>query len=87
MQSGDDLVDVLVTAAGDAKTWRLTDLLGRSLGTIEQNSPTEFVLRPEGKAKETMAELNLKAFTSLDDVLAAIETHARGTCRRIEKSK
>ena len=77
-------MDILVSTADDGKSWALTDLLGRPLGRIEQNSPTEFVLHPEGKAVETMAVLNLKAFVSLDEALAGIETHTRGVCRRTD---
>lgn len=77
-------MDILVSTASDGKSWTLKDLLGRSLGRIEQNSPTEFVLHPAGKAVETMAVLNLKAFVSLDDALAGIETQTRGVCRRTD---
>jgi hypothetical protein len=75
-------MDMLLTPDGDGKTWRLTDLLGRPMGTIVEKSPAEFVLEPEGKARETMGTLSFQGSNSLDDVLARIEKHTRGVCRR-----
>ncbi|MDB5595893.1 MAG: hypothetical protein JWM36_2854 [Hyphomicrobiales bacterium] len=76
-------MDMLLTPESDGKTWRLTDLLGRSMGTIVQKSPGDFVLEPEGKAQETMNALPFHGYKSLDDVLARIEKHTRGVCRRV----
>ena len=73
---------MLLTPDSDGKTWRLTDLLGRSMGTIVETSPAKFVLEPEGKARETMGTLPFHGYNSLDDVLARIEKHTRGVCRR-----
>ena len=75
-------MDMLLTPDSEAKKWRLTDLLGRSLGTIVEKSPLEFVLELEGKARETMGTLSLQGSNSLDDVLARIEKHTRSVCRR-----
>lgn len=61
--------------------WLLTDLLGRSMGLIRANGET-FAVVPEGKAYETMKGMRCGPFGSLDEALAAIETHTRGVCRR-----
>jgi hypothetical protein len=75
-------MDMLISPDTDGKTWRLTDLLGRRMATIVEHSPSQFVLELEGKAKETMGTLSVRGQNSLDDILAAIEKHTRGVCRR-----
>lgn len=82
---GGNLVDILMTTAGGNR-WALTDLLGRSLGYIEQNSPTEFVLHPKGKAVETMSGMKHMNFGSLDTALAEIERQTRSVCRRTNQA-
>ena len=73
-------MDITVKAAGARDTWRLTNLLGRSMGTISR-SKDEFTIIPGGHALETMKTMNRGPFPSLDAALAEIEKHARGTCR------
>ena len=73
-------LDVIVTPT-DNDDWNLTDLLGRSMGRVEYVSGKDFMIRAAGHAIETMASINPGPYSSLDDALAAIETHTRGTCR------
>jgi hypothetical protein len=75
-------LDVMVTPATDSALWDLTDLLGRSMGHVAEVTAGQFRISPEGKAVETMAGINQGPYASLDDALAAIETHTRGVCRR-----
>ena len=49
-------MDVKVIAAKGNTVWQLTDLLGRSMGTIRENASHQFTIYPEGHAFETMAE-------------------------------
>ena len=75
-------LDVMVTPANDSALWELTDLLGRSMGHVSEVTTGQFRISPDGKALETMAGINQGPYSSLDDALAAIETHTRGVCRR-----
>ena len=75
-------MDVIVTPSNDARAWNLADLLGRSMGSIEETSAKEFVIQPDGHAVETMASIRRGPYASLDTALAAIEKHTRGVCRR-----
>jgi hypothetical protein len=72
-------VDGLVKAAGTV--WQLTDLLGRSMGSIVENASHQFTVYPEGHAVETMAGIHQGPHASLDAALAEIERHTRGVCR------
>ena len=73
-------MDITVTPEAGGKTWHLTDLLGRSMGLIEQDAPRVFIIRPANRAIQTMHSL-VRIHPSLDDALRAIETHTRGLCR------
>jgi hypothetical protein len=76
-------LDINVGEVPEQGSWRLTDLLGRSMGTIVPETPDRFVIRPEGHAVETMEGMRLGPYHSLDAALAAIESHTRGVCRRV----
>ena len=75
-------MDVIVTSTNEGKTWNLTDLLGRSMGCIEKISDKHFNIRPAGHALETTVAVAHGHYASLDAVLAEIEKHTRGVCRR-----
>src|SRR5271166_5944866 len=75
-------VDVIVIPADGGTVWRLTDLLGRSMGNIRENPSHQFTIYPEGHAFETMADIQRGPHVSLDAALAEIERHTRGVCRR-----
>lgn len=75
-------MDVIVTPATDCALWDLTDLLGRSMGQVAEVAAGQFRINPDGRAVETMAGIDQGPYLSLDDALAAIETHTRGVCRR-----
>jgi hypothetical protein len=76
-------MDVTVTPAADGKTWTLTDLLGRDMGSVAETAPKVFVIQAAGLAVGTFAAISSKKYESLDRALAAIETHTRGVCRRV----
>jgi hypothetical protein len=73
-------VDVLVKATNTV--WQLTDLLGRSMGSIFENASHQFTVYPEGHGVETMVGIHQGPHASLDTALAEIERHTRGVCRR-----
>ena len=75
-------MDVIVTAAERGTVWQLTDLFGRSMGSITESGANQFTISPEGHALETMAGMPKGPHASLDAVLAEIERRTRGTCRR-----
>jgi hypothetical protein len=75
-------VDVNVIAVEGGTVWHLTDLLGHSMGTIREDASHQFTIYPEGHAFETMADMQRGPYASLDAVLAEIERHTRGVCRR-----
>jgi hypothetical protein len=75
-------LDVIVTPTEEGTVWRLTDLLGRSMGRITAHAPHQFMIHPAGHALETMAGIDKGPHASLDAALAEIETHTRGVCRR-----
>jgi hypothetical protein len=75
-------VDLIVVAAEGGTVWQLTDLLGRSKGNIRENASHQFTIYPEGRAFETMADIQRGPHASLDAALAEIERHTRGVCRR-----
>jgi hypothetical protein len=75
-------VDVIVTSAEAETVWQLSDLLGRSTGSIVKNASHRFTICPEGHALDTMAGIEQGPHASLDAALAEIERHTRGVCRR-----
>ena len=75
-------MDVIIRPAESGAAWRLTDLLGRSMGSITESASHQFMICPEGHALETMAGLRQGPHASLDAALAEIERHTRGVCRR-----
>ena len=75
-------MDVSVTWAEAATVWHLTDLLGRSMGSIVKYASHQFTIYSEGHALETMASIEQGPHARLDAALAEIERHTRGVCRR-----
>lgn len=75
-------MDVMVKPVAGGNEWRLTDLLGRSMGVVRAVEGGTFLVEPDGNARVTMTGMRCGPFNSLDDALAAIETHTRGVCRR-----
>jgi hypothetical protein len=74
-------VDVSVTWAEAATVWHLTDLLGRSMGSIVKYASHQFTIYSEGHALETMASIEQGPHARLDAALAEIERHTRRVCR------
>ena len=72
-------VDVIVIPTEGGTVWHLTDLLGRSMGSIRENASHQFSIDPDGHA---MADIRRGPHASLDAALAEIERHTRGICRR-----
>lgn len=76
-------MDVMVTKVREREEWLLTDLLGRSMGVIKTAAAGgDLFVEPSGNARTTMTGMRCGPFCSLDEALAAIETHTRGVCRR-----
>lgn len=75
-------MDVIVTPIEGGTAWRLTDLLGRSMGRVTAGESGQFTIYPEGHASATMAGMQQGPHASLDAALAEIERFTRGTCRR-----
>jgi hypothetical protein len=75
-------MDVIITPAEGGTVWRLTDLLGRSMGRVVKNASHQFTICPEGHALKTMAGIQQGPHASLDAALAEIERHTRGVCQR-----
>jgi hypothetical protein len=73
-------MDITVKPENNGATWQLIDLLGRSMGIIS-HSQEGFTVLPGGHALQTMRGMNIGPFRSLDEALAEIEKHTRGTCR------
>jgi hypothetical protein len=74
-------MDVMVTPAElkPAGIWRLSDRLGRPLGTITEASPSLFVINANRDSRLSgMATAN---FPSLNDAMTAIAHHMRGECQ------
>lgn len=80
-----DRLDIDVTRKPDGTAWLLTDLLGRTMGYIEDRAEGEFMIYPAGQAIETMQAMRRGPFGSLDAALAEIERFTRGTCRRVSE--
>ena len=59
-------MDVIVIAKQGGAVWRLTDLLGRSMGNIREDAADFFTIYPEGRAFETMAGIPCGPYASLD---------------------
>lgn len=75
-------MDLIATPADGAKTWELADLLGRSVGAVEERGPADFMIRPAGPTLSAMPQNTRGPYPSLDAALAEIEKHTRGVCRR-----
>lgn len=73
-------MDVIVSQS-EQGAWTLTDLLGRPMGTIVDET-TGFYISPAGEALKTMELVKRGPHPSLDAALAEIETRTRGLCRR-----
>ncbi|GLK54293.1 hypothetical protein GCM10008170_03120 [Methylopila capsulata] len=75
-------MDVMVKPVDGRDEWLLTDLLGRPMGVIRVTDTGALLIEPDGNARMTMTGMRCGPFPSLDEALAAIETHTRGVCRR-----
>jgi len=77
-------LDIDVTSKPGEAAWLLTDLLGREMGRVVEESPGAFRIQPAGHAVQTMASMKLEPYRTLDEALAEIERFTRGTCRRAQ---
>jgi hypothetical protein len=75
-------MDLIVARMAEADGWSLTDLLGRSMGSVIGEAGRALMIQPAGHAIETMRGIRLGPYASLDEALAEIERHTRGVCRR-----
>ena len=68
-------MDLIVARAAESDGWSLTDLLGRSMGSVTEEPGQAFTIRPAGHALETMKGIRLGPHASLDEALAEIERY------------
>jgi len=80
-------LDIDVTSKPDEAAWLLTDLLGREMGRVVEETSGVFRIHPAGHAMQTMATMKLEPYRTLDEALAEIERFTRGTCRRAQPSQ
>jgi len=73
-------MDIAVTRA-DRFAWNLTDLLGRSLGRIVEAPANRFVIEPNHRGMQHMANVKFGPHASLEAALSAIEKDTHGTCQ------
>ena len=76
-------MDIRVTPASGGKTWHLTDLLGRSMGFIEQVQSRFFFIRPSERGLELLGTVSRQAYLSLDETMSAIEKDGHVVCRLV----
>ena len=67
-------MDIDVVRDLDGTSWKLFDLLGRSMGRIDEVKPGEFVIGMAGKAAKIR-------HATLDAALLGIEHVTKSTCR------
>jgi hypothetical protein len=74
-------MDVMVTPAElkPAGIWRLSDRLGRPLGTITEASPSLFVI--DANRDSRLSGMETANFRSLNDAMTAIARHMKGECQ------
>jgi hypothetical protein len=74
-------MDVMVTPAElkPAGIWRLSDRLGRPLGTITEASPSLFVIGANRDSR--LSGMETANFRSLNDAMTAIARHMKGECQ------
>jgi hypothetical protein len=74
-------MDVMVTPAElkPAGIWRLSDRLGRPLGTITEASPSLFVI--DANRDSRLSGMETANFRSLNDAMKAIARHMKGECQ------
>jgi hypothetical protein len=74
-------MDVMVTPAElkPAGIWRLSDRLGRPLGTITEASPSLFVI--DANRDSRLFGMETANFRSLNDAMTAIARHMKGECQ------
>ena len=68
---------MIVAPVEGGTAWRLTGLLGRSMGSITERASHQFTICPEGHALKTMARIQQGPHALLDAVLAEIENDTR----------
>jgi hypothetical protein len=76
-------VDLIVTRTEDDTVWALTDLLDRDIGSIVEAPSNVFTIHVVATNRDLLVGLKLGPYSSLDNALSAIETHTRGSCRRM----
>jgi hypothetical protein len=69
-------MDVIVAPVEGGTAWRLTGLLGRSMGSITERASHQFTICPGGHALN-LARIQQGPHALLDAVLAEIENDTR----------
>ncbi|WP_332685640.1 hypothetical protein [Bosea sp. (in: a-proteobacteria)] len=78
-------MDISVAPAPEEAAWILTDLLGRPMGRVREETAGAFRVVAAGLARETMKTMKPGPFHSLDAALAEIERFTRSQCRRVSQ--
>ena len=73
-------MDIAVTRT-TSSIWSLVDLLGRPLGRIIEEPGRRFIIEPNERGKDTLADVVRGPHPSLEEALSAIEKHTHGTCQ------
>ena len=60
-------------------TWTLSDRLGRPLGTINEISPSLFIIDADRNSR--LFKVATANFPSLDSAMSAIASHMKGECQ------
>jgi hypothetical protein len=74
-------MDVVLVETARPDEWRLTDLLGRSLGCVSEVTPRRWRVYPSGAGVEILRGISQLEFASIDAAAAEIEKRIRGACR------
>lgn len=72
-------MDIVVTPSPDGTVYRLTDRLGRLVGEIVKDPRLGFRIRPESGG--VLDGLGRRMVSTLDDAMAVIAMHTKGTCQ------
>ena len=79
-------MDAVVTPAElKPGAWTLSDRLGRSLGTITEDSPSLFVIHADHSSG--LFKMATASFLSLDAAMSAIARHMKGECQLASRTK
>jgi hypothetical protein len=74
-------LDFTIERIPGEQVWLLTDLLGRSLGTIRMTADGRFTITPADLIRGMLSRTNPGPYLSLDEALNAVEKRLQGVGR------